>query len=372
MINRREFLGTAAAAIAAAPVFAGPAEATITGGLRDIAAKRGLTYGCNINVYDNTLSRDPDYAALVARESGLFVCSRAHWDAISPTIGETRFAPIDADYAWARAYGMPFRGHCLVWHERMPAWFAALPSRDTAIRALETHVAETCRHFAGRMHSWDVVNEAIKPVSSRDDSLRPSVLLDRIGPEFLDIAFRTARENDPKARLVYNDFDFELNTSWHRERRHALLDLLDGLKQRGVPIDAVGLQSHLAIERMRDFDDKVFAKFVDDIAARGVEIWITELDVIDRGAPSDIARRDTAVAEAYQRYLDVALANRAVKIVITWGITDRYGWIVSGDYPQARRADGLPPRPLPFDTDCRPKPAYLAIAEAFNRAPART
>jgi endo-1,4-beta-xylanase len=222
------------------------------------------------------------------------------------------------------------------------------------------------------MHSWDVVNEAIKPVSSRDDGLRPSVLLDKIGPEFLDIAFRTARESDPKAQLVYNDFDFELDIAWHRERRHALLDLLDGFKRRGTPIDAVGLQGHLAVERMRNFDDKVFAKFLDDVAARGVEIWITELDVIDRGAPADIARRDAAVADAYKRYLDVALANRAVKVVITWGITDRYGWIASGDYPQARRADGLPPRPLPFDTDCRPKPAYLAMAEAFNRAPPRT
>src|SRR5262249_20371572 len=133
MIHRRAFL-SGAAAIAAVPLLSRPTLAAITGGLRDVAAKRGLAYGCNINVYDNTLSRDPDYAALVARESGLFVGSGAHWDWLQPTQGETRSEPIDSDYEWASAHNMPFRGHCLVWHERMPAWFAGLPNRDAAVR----------------------------------------------------------------------------------------------------------------------------------------------------------------------------------------------------------------------------------------------
>jgi len=221
------------------------------------------------------------------------------------------------------------------------------------------------------MHSWDVVNEAIKPTQGRPDGLRNSVFIDKIGPEFLDLAFRAARRNDPVARLVYNDYNLELDVTEHDDRRRVLLRLLDGFAKRGTPIDAVGLQSHLSIDGMRHFDENLFAAFLRELAGRGLKILITELDVIDRDAPSDIARRDAAVAEIYRRYLDAALADRAVAAVITWGLTDRYGWIVAGDEPRTRRRDGLKPRPLPFDADCRPKPAYAAIAEALAHAALR-
>jgi endo-1,4-beta-xylanase len=368
-ITRRAFLGMAAPAALCAsgwpatPAF-GPAAP-----LREIAVSRGLLYGSNVRSI--SLADDPAYAALVARECGVFVCSRAHWDNISPKPDETRFAPIDADEAWAAQHRMKFRGHCLVWHERVPGWFAELADRAAAVGALEQHVATTSRHFAGRMHSWDVVNEAIKPTQGRPDGLRNSVFIDKIGPDFLDIAFRAARQNDPVARLVYNDYNLELDLAEHEDRRRALLRLLDGFAKRGTPIDAVGLQSHLSIDGMRHFDEKLFAAFLRELAGRGLAILITELDAIDRDAPSDIARRDAAVAEIYRRYLDAALADRTVAAVITWGLTDRYGWIVSGDEPRTRRRDGLKPRPLPFDADCQPKPAYAAIAEALARAAPR-
>jgi len=195
--------------------------------------------------------------------------------------------------------------------------------------------------------------------------------LDKIGPDYLDIAFRAARAADPVARLVYNDFGVEFGAPDQLEKRRVLLGLIDGFKERGTPIDAIGLQSHLSIAEMAQFDDKDFGYFLDELAARGLEVMLTELDCIDKGAPSDIAARDAAVAAAYRRYLDVALANRAVTTVINWGLSDRQSWIVSGDDLLARRADGLRPRPLPFDTDLHPKPAYRAIAEALRAAPPR-
>jgi endo-1,4-beta-xylanase len=99
---------------------------------------------------------------------------------------------------------------------------------------------------------------------------------------------------------------------------------------------------------------------------------LTELDCIDKGAPSDIAQRDAAIAGAYKRYLDVALASRTVTTVINWGLSDRSSWVVSGGDPLAKRDDGQRPRPLLFDTDLKPKPAYFAIAEALRSAPKRT
>ncbi|HZK90100.1 MAG TPA: endo-1,4-beta-xylanase [Stellaceae bacterium] len=364
-ISRRFMLLAPAAGAVCRPAFAASGAL----GLRTIAASRGLLYGSYLDMWE--MRALADYAALAARECGVMVSARMDWDHLQPSAESHDFAAVDTDYDWARAHDMKFRGHALVWGERAPKWFAGLPNRAAAIAALEAHIGATCRHFAGRMQSWDVVNEAILVGSGRADKLRPHVFLDKIGPDYLDIAFRAARAADPVARLVYNDFGVEFGAPDQLEKRRVLLGLIDGFKERGTPIDAIGLQSHLSIAEMAQFDDKDFGYFLDELAARGLEVMLTELDCIDKGAPSDIAARDAAVAAAYRRYLDVALANRAVTTVINWGLSDRQSWIVSGDDLLARRADGLRPRPLPFDTDLHPKPAYRAIAEALRAAPPR-
>jgi endo-1,4-beta-xylanase len=364
-ISRRGFLLAAAGGAVCRPAFALDAASS----LRAIADSRGLLYGSYLDLWD--FQAQPDYAALAARECGLMVSARMDWDQLAPNPAKSDFTNVDTDYDWARTHAMKFRGHALVWGERAPSWFAALPDRAAAVAAVENHVAVTCGHFAGRMQSWDVVNEAILLAGGRADKLRPQVFLDKIGPDYLDIAFRAARANDPAAKLVYNDFGVEMALPEQLEKRAVLLDLIDGFKKRGTPIDAVGLQSHLSIADMAHFDEKDFSRFLDQLASRGLEVMLTELDCIDKGAPSDIAARDAAVAEAYRRYLDVALANQAVTTVIDWGLSDRSSWIISAGGPLAQRDDGQRPRPLLFDTELRPKPAYRAVADALRTAPRR-
>jgi endo-1,4-beta-xylanase len=363
--TRRDFLA-GAAAIAAIP---GISRAAPTGGLRAIAAASGLLYGSYIDLVSPAYG--PEYRIVAAHECGLNVSSRMDWGDLAPTPERTEFAGADSDYAWGRAHDMKFQGHCLVWGEALPHWFADVPDRTAAEAALRNHVSTVCRHFAGRTQSWIVVNEAILIYSGRPDKLRPQALLDKLGPEYIEIAFAVAKESDPAGRLVYNDFGVEVDTPDHNGKRAALLALLDRLQKRKVPVDTIGLQSHLYYELMPHFDDKQFSGFLRELAGRGLEIMITELDVVDRGAPADIAKRDADVAAIYRRYLDVALDNPAVKTVITWGLTDRISWIVNGPDPDTRRTDKLPPRPLPFDASYVPKPAYFAIAEAFRAAPPR-
>ncbi len=364
-LSRRRFLAAAAQAAIAAPLLA---QAAPIEGLRRIAASRGLLFGSMVR--GDVLLKDRAYADLVARECSLFVSREVHFDYLQPKRGEFDFARVDAELGWADAHRMQFRGNALVWGEHAPTWFAALEDKADAIRAVEDHITRVCRHFAGRVQSWDVVNEAIKLEHGRPDGLRRTAFLDLIGPEYLDIAFHTARAADPKAKLVYNDFDLELGVSWEEDRRRVLLELLDGFKKRGVPIDAVGVQSHLKTDTFAKFDDKVFAAFLQQLADRGLAVMLSELDVTDRNAPADIARRDALVASVYRRYLDAALANRAVTAVISWGLTDADRWVNSSENRE-RRADGLPARPLPFDADYAPKPAYVAIAEALDAAPRR-
>jgi endo-1,4-beta-xylanase len=370
MISRRAFLASAAAAGAVCR----PASAALplepTPGLRNIAAERGLLYGSYIDPWE--LKQEADYEAVCTHECGLMVTGRMDWDHLQPTPDRHDFTGVDADYDWATQNGMKFRGHTLVYGERAPKWYDALPNRDAAVKALERHVAETCRHFAGRMQSWNVVNEAILLASPRPDKLRPHVFLDKIGPDYLDIAYRTARVADPKALLVYNEFDLEMEKPDQLDKRRVFFNLIDGFKKRGTPLDAIGLQSHLFYEDMPFFDEKAFTRFLDEIAARGLQIMLTELDCVDNGAPSDITARDREIARVYRRYLDAALAHPAVNTVITWGVSDRMSWIVSVGDPRTKRPDGLRPRPLPFDTEDRPKPVYWAMVEALRHAPHHT
>ena len=98
--------------------------------------------------------------------------------------------------------------------------------------------------YRGIVHSWDVVNEPIGPNDGRPDWLREAVFLS-VGPGYLDLAYHIARETDPKARLVVNEYDIELDTPEHETRRMALLDLLQRMQKAGTPVDAVGIQAHL-------------------------------------------------------------------------------------------------------------------------------
>ena len=365
MPTRRDLLWGAGALALLRPAWARGDAGTP---LHEIAAGRGIAYGTYI--YDEMLRREDEYTHLAERQAALVTSSSFHWAHVAPTPESRDFSGPDTVLAWARAHGLGLRGHTLIWGEAAPRWFADLPDRAAATRAIEDHIAAIGGHFAGRLHSWDVVNEAVKVNEGHADGLRRTVFYDKLGSDYLDIAFRAARAADPKTRLVYNEFDLELDLPEHAEKRRVVLDMIDGFKKRGTPIDAIGLQSHLSTDGMAHFDEKQFARFLRDVADRGLDIMLTELDVIDRLAPADVVLRDAAVAEAYRRYLGVALAEKAVKTVVSWGLTDRNSWI-DWTNPRTRRADGLHPRPLPFDEEFRPKPAYFAIAAALAAAPAR-
>jgi endo-1,4-beta-xylanase len=115
----------------------------------------------------------------------------------------------------------------------------------------------------------------------------------------------------------------------------------------------------------------VFQRFIGEIAARGLKIIITELDVFDGDSPADPAERDREVAAMYADYLAIALEPPQTLGVVTWGLSDRYSWITSGTEDRFKRVDGFSSRPLPLDADLRPTPCYAALAAALDKAPRR-
>ena len=341
-----------------------PSAVSAQATLQSVAAEKHLAYG--ISVESMKLATDSSFASAVASNVGLVVPeNELKWDTTEGQPGVFDFSGADAILAFAQQHNLVFRGHTLIWHGQSPAWAGADP--NTAQQQMVNHITTEVSHFAGKVQSWDVVNEPLDVANGRADGLRNNNWLQSLGPGYIDLAFRTAHAADPKALLVINDYGMEYSDAEGEKRRTAMLALLTHLKQTGVPIDALGLQSHLDPARNGDFSASKLAAFLQQVASMGLKIYVTELDVTDTSLPADIATRDTRIAQTYSDYLSAVLSQPAVSIVVTWGLSDRYTWLTT----QSPRKDGLPVRPLPMDSNLQSKQAYNAMLGAFANAASR-
>jgi endo-1,4-beta-xylanase len=336
--------------------------------LRDAAAAAGILYGSDS---DSDIAREPpEYGRLFQQQCRLYACSIS-WKRMMPQPGLAQPAWQDPNIAFARRHQLRLTGGHLLWHENDPDWLKTLSGRDQVESAVRDHIAFAGSRYGSYCYSWNVVNEAINPQEGRPDGLRHTFYLQQMGPGFFDYAFRAAETVAPGVLRVYNDYGYEMDTPEHEAKRTALLHLLDQWIAQGTPINAVGIQSHLRLDGT-PFHENKFRGFLGEIAARGLKILLTELDVFDLKTLPDIASRDSAVADLYARYLNAALDEPAVKAVITWGLSDRYSWANDPYFSNLfSRTDHLAARPLPFDGDFQPKPAFYAMESAFRQAPAR-
>ena len=340
------------------------------------ADRNGLVYGSSTATWQIS---DEDYAELFARHAAmLFTEDDLLWYRLKPTPdSELDFTFGDQLIAFAERHRQLVLGAHLVWDEGFgEGWTEDDLYGMSEARAREVlfgTVRATLRRYRGRVAVWSVVNEAI--VNGTDQGhhgLRTDVpWFQTIGPEYVGRAFDIAREEDPHAMLMLNDFGYETVNEYGdrpEDKQRATLRVLDRLLDDGHPVQAFGIQAHLLADRFHDrFSARTYSRFLRELADRGMTILITELDVLDDGLPADPRRRDKAIAKTYRRYLDVALDNEAVKAVVSFGLSDRYTWLQE-DYP---REDGAARRPLAFGEDLRAKMPYWAILTGLRRAPRR-
>ncbi|MEI9886229.1 MAG: endo-1,4-beta-xylanase [Rhizomicrobium sp.] len=361
MFSRRAVLGGGGAALATAAAGAQllrPSVRDDAATLRGLAASRGLVFGAALANYQ---LRAPDFTQAFLRDCAMLVPEYELKRFLTePKRGQFDFTDADALFAFAGQHGLLVRGHTLVWYAANPPWLedAVATAKDEAVFA--DFVRAAASHYRGRMHSWDVVNEAIEPKDGRADGLRDTLWLKKFGPEYIDRAFVLAREADPGALLVYNDYALESGAPHNDARRKATLTLLEGLVARGVPVGALGLQGHLLAFGLA-IDQKKLAAFLDEVRAMGLRILITEHDVDDGNGPLDFTSRDRAVADASRRFLDVALDNPATAALLTWGLSDRF---LQPDGERNALLRGTP-RMLPLDGALQPVALRAAIAQAL-------
>ena len=336
------------------------------------------------------------------------------WQLIHPRDGKDGydFNGADALVAFAQNNRMEVVGHTLVWHSQTPNWvFAgtnpppappkavgAAPtnapanavtvvgtnapgtnvdgrrrfgpgfgpgfgrydgpraSREELLSRMRDHIHTVVGRYKGRVKVWDVVNEALAD-GNGTNVLRNSLWTEIVGPDFIAHAFRFAHEADPDAVLRYNDYSLE-----NPVKRGKLLTLVRSLKEQGVPIHAIGSQAHLNLSTT----EAEFERSLAELATTGLPVHITELDVNgaaagQRNTGADVTANaastqgglasdaDRRLAEVYAGVFRAILRHRdSVRMVTFWGVNDAVSWRAAG-------------KPLLFDGDNRPKPAFDAV-----------
>jgi endo-1,4-beta-xylanase len=362
-VSRRTVLRLAAGGCAASAMVSRASEGE---GLARRAARRGLSFGCMVR--PEHVERGSPLLPVILREAAMLVPENdLKWRALEPARGRPDYSRAEKIVGFAERNGLKMRGHTAFWYKGVPDWAKPEIASPAAMPLALRHVQEVVGHFRGRIAEWDVVNEALEAGDGLPGGLRKAPFGQAMDAGYIADCFHAAREADPNARLYYNDFAVEYDDTPHALRRKGVLDLLAELKRRNAPIDGLGIQSHLCYGWR--FTPRLYRTFLADVAATGVDIRLTEMDVADFHAATDIAQRDQQVADHARRYLDTALDEQAVVGLMCWGLRDRDSWMQSERWTQ--RADGSPERPLPYDDQLQRKPLWDAIGSALDNAPQR-
>ncbi len=373
-VRRRRTLAafTVAATVAGGIVLAGTggqAAFAAEGPLKDVAAAKGVCFGTAGEAAYN--DEDSRFGDVLGREFCAITAENSmKWDAVRWNSDRSYdLAAADRVVALAKSKGVKVRGHALNWHSQNPSWVQdAQWSRDEAIGVLTDHIDTMVRHFGNDVYTWDVVNEAIDFFGNRRGN-NPWQRM--IGDDHYAISFRAARAANANARLCYND-DWN---DWRYDSKalkggegdtgaqgFTVDDTMIALKQQGVPVDCVGIQLHTQIDDPHDTDQEVadtmtmLGRRMDRLAAAGIEVDLTELDVRGRTPLSDADRQRQDFI--YRELIETCLAHSNCKNISVWGTSDKKSWIPAFNpgYGDA----------LLFDGDYQPKGTYYAVRDALG------
>lgn len=313
--------------------------------LKILARKRGIEIGTA--VVFGPIRNDPMYRKTLVEEFDILMPENGmKFENLQPQRGRYDFTLADEFVKFAQENGLEVLGHTLLWERGLPSWLRGGNfSRDELIEILRDHIQTVAGHYQGQIEAWDTVNESL----GSDGSLKDTIWLHGIGPEYIDLAFKWAHEADPHAKLYYNEY---ATYNFNSIKTQRLYQLIKGLKERGVPIDGVGLQMHIGLPGP---DPAEVAEVLQKLGELGLEVQLSEVDVGIRDGKGTREERLAKQAEVYRGMLAACLSVPNCQRFVTWGFTDRYSW--------AKYQTQDFEAPLIFDDAYRPKPAYYALVE---------
>lgn len=279
------------------------------------------------------------------------------------------FDMADRIVAYGQKNNIKINAHTLIWHSQLPSFIRGIKSADSIKAYFENHITTVASRYDGKVYSWDVVNEAL----NEDGTMRNSVFLKNLGPDYIVEAFRLAQKAAPNTQLYYNDYNIE-----SPKKRAGALEIVKKIQAAGVKIDGVGIQGHwhLGTVPYKDIEESIEA-----FGKLGVQVMFTELDISVlpnplRGNTADVSARadgnsanrgnpyvnglpdsiQVALAKDYEKLFQLFLKYKdKVTRVTFWGVTDGGSWL--NDFPVRGRTN----YPLLFDRKYQPKAAFYSV-----------
>ncbi|NID09979.1 endo-1,4-beta-xylanase [Fibrivirga algicola] len=338
----------------------GVAPAQSQKGLKDYYARY---FPIGVAVNPRMIQPGPDAELIKAQFNSLTPENAMKMGPIHPEEKRYFWKDADAIVDFAQQNNMKVRGHTLCWHNQTPRWFftdstGKQVTREVLLARMKQHINDVMGRYKGKIYAWDVVNEAVPDTGS--SIYRKSKFYEIVGEDYIAKAFEYAHAADPSAQLFYNDYNTE-----SASKRDKIYQLLKKLKDKGVPINGVGLQGHWSIYEptMQEMEESIMR-----FASLGLKVQITELDI--SVYPKEHERRErrdtdksefTAVmndkqASQYKMLFDVFRKHKDKLTGVTfWNLSDKYSWLDS--FPVPNRKDF----PLLFDQNYQPKKAFAEV-----------
>lgn len=337
------------------------------------AYKNKFFIGTTLNAWQ-IRGRQPEELKVVKEHFNSIVAENIMKSAmIQPKEGEFDFSVADEFVKFGEENNMHIHGHTLIWHSQAPKWFFVdkegnTVSKEVLTNRIKEHIHTVVGRYKGRIHSWDVVNEAIED----DGSYRKSKFYEILGEDFIKLAFQFAHAADPEARLYYNDYSMAIPG-----KRNGVVRMVEKLQQDGVTIHGIGMQGHIGLNHpdLEEFENSLVAY------GKLGEVMITELDLSvlpspwgDAGAeisdnyeyedkmnpfpdglPGEVQQQFT---ERYVDFFELFLKHQdKISRVALWGVNDGNSW--KNNWPVRGRTD----YPLLFDRQNNPKPVVQELIE---------
>lgn len=312
---------------------------------RQKADSANLTYGVAIQAGDIL---DPEAKKFIAKNFNLIVPENTmKWANLRPTKKFWNWSDLDHMVEFAEENRIAMKGHTFVWHQQNPPYVSGLQTREEALPLLVEQITEVMTRYKGRIREYDVANEVLND----DGTMRKTVWMRSIGPDYIDIAFKTARAADPDAKLILNDYSNEYAGT---AKGDAFYELAKSMVERGIPLDGVGLQLHMMAEN--PLDRSALERNIARFRELGLTVSFTEIDV--RIALPVTPEKEAAQAEFYVGLMETAKRSEGAGSFILWGWRDSKSWIPGtfGGYGSAH----------PFDVKGVEKPFYKQMIKVMT------
>ncbi len=312
--------------------------------------------------------KEPNAAALVPQQfnaitpENIMKCEIIHpdWDRYD-------FDLSDKYVEYGKKHKMFIVGHTLIWHSQLAPFVSKIKSSDSLLMFMTNHINTIAGRYAGKVDSWDVVNEAL----NEDGTLRNSVFLQKLGDDYIRKAFELAAKAAPNTELYYNDYNIE-----QPKKRAGAIAMIKKLQTSGTRIDGVGIQGHWRINGLplEDIENSII-----EFSALGLKVSFTELDITVLPNPWDLKGADVnqnfegspymnpypqglpdsmqiKLAKCYEDLFKIFIKHQdKIERITFWGVNDGQSWL--NGWPIKNRTN----YPLLFDRNFKPKLAFEKV-----------